>query len=473
MREFELIIDEALKNGLSPEYTTPLNTQVLYECLGFRCGKLGIEPYKVLTNPLPVTVDLLYKWPFPQFLTGERYNILVVRDMVNIEDVVYLVSDDHLTVTEIFSIDSLTFGVGTLMEIADFGEYAFMTNGVIMIYWDALLNDWHEVVVSPTIPMMRTVCNFKGQAVGGCVLSAWYDCDEGFYVWSRIGSMNFTPDEGGVASYRRDPYGGEVYHTRRFGSDVIGYSSKGVTLMSPVSSPMVTFSFTEMSDVGLINRGAMGGNLSRQVYVGEDYILREIAPTATTIERGGIKELGYQRYMESLSGEDIIVSYEPSKKNFYIGNSSKTFMLSPYGLTEIPQHPSAVWRRNKQSCMLPAAVDTYNPLITSEAFDMGYRGQKTVFSTEVDVVSVDNPEVAADYANISDLWSSTIYKPLNNEGIAAGIISGNMFRFKLRFDQPSDGKDIRISYIKVRYKMTDLRGLRGVHAPGIRGQSGD
>ena len=29
---------------------------------------------------------------------------------------------------------------------------------------------------------------------------------------------------------------------------------------------------------------------------------------------------------------------------------------------------------------------------------------------------------------------------------------------------------IGIDYIKVRYKMTDLRGIRGVYAPPLRGQ---
>ncbi|MHA1808027.1 MAG: hypothetical protein ACTSX2_10710, partial [Candidatus Thorarchaeota archaeon] len=91
MREFELIIDEALKNGLSPFRTTPFNTQVLDECLGFRCGQIGLEGYEEKTNPLPATPDIYYSWPFPQFFTGERYNFLVVRDEVDMfADLVYL-----------------------------------------------------------------------------------------------------------------------------------------------------------------------------------------------------------------------------------------------------------------------------------------------------------------------------------------------------------------------------------------------
>ena len=463
MREFELIVDEAFKNGLSPELTIPFNTQVLLECLGFRCGKFGLEPYVEGENPLPSALDMYYSWPYPQFMSGEGYNFLIVRDsLINHEDVVYVIADDMTTITYMFSIDELTFGVGTLMEVADFGEYAFMTNGVIMIYWDTTISDWHEITSSATIPMMRTICNFKGQAVGGNIVSSWHDCDETFYVWSKTGEMDFTPDRQNEAGYRRCPYGGEVYHVRRLGDIVVGYSSKGITLMTPVASPVATFGFREVSDVGLHNRGAMNGNLDRQIYVGEDLIIREVTSK-------GINELGYQQYMEQLAGEDIIVNYDKSKGDFYIGNSFKTYLLSTNGLTEIPQHPSAVWRVDSDNVyMLPDATDDYYPLITIEPFDMGYKGQKTIATIESDAFSVANPYVAVDYALDLESWNSTPFVPSNNMGIATITAAGNMFRFKLRFDNIGSG--FKIGYTKVRYKMTDLRGIRGVYAPPPRGQ---
>jgi len=59
VREFELVIDKALNNGLSPEDIIPFNTQVLAECLGFRCGKVGLEVHETLDNPLPATIDIV------------------------------------------------------------------------------------------------------------------------------------------------------------------------------------------------------------------------------------------------------------------------------------------------------------------------------------------------------------------------------------------------------------------------------
>jgi hypothetical protein len=472
MREYELIIDKALTKGLSPE-PMPVNADFLYQCLGFRCGKARLEAHIPLTNPIPVTVDMFYNWPFPQFITGEKYNILVVRDSVtNQWDAVYLISADHLTVTHIFDIDELTFGKGTLMEIADFGEYLFMTNGVLMLIWDVALSAWLAVPASAIIPMMRAVCNFKGQAVGGNVVSAWHGCDETFYIWSKIGSMDFTPDEGNEAGYRRCPYGGEVYHTKRLGDHVIGYSSNGITLITPVTEPTTSFGFEEFSDIGPINQGAVGGNLIEHVFVGSDYNLWKIG---IGVEVGGLKIaktkpniLGYQYYMKQLAGEDIIVTYDPAEKNFYIGNSIKTFLLSSNGLTEVLQHPSAVWRSNRASYMLPETIDNRYPTITSEPVDMGYAGQKTISSIESDASVIDEPEAGVDYTNDNNLWGLASYKPVNNQGIATVIASGNAFRISLRFADIYN--NTRISYIKARYKMTDLRGIRGVYAPPLRGQ---
>ena len=466
MREFEFIIDNALRKGLTPERSIPINDEWLMEALGFRIGKSDLEGYDVSTNdPLAGIVTVDYSWPFPQFIQGEGYNFLIVRDsVVNHEDKVYLISDGYV-VTHIFDVDQLTFGQGTLMEVADFGLYAFMTNGVIMIYWDTGINDWHEIIASATIPMMRTVCNFKGQMVGGNVVSAWHDCDEKFYVWSKIGEADFTPDNMNLAGYRRDPFGGEVYHVRRLGDNCIGYSSKGVTLLSPVSSPAATLGFVELSDIGLVNRGAVDGNLQRQVYVGTDYVIREIT-------QQGVKELGYYYFIEQLKGEDIIVKYDRIKKDFYIGNSTKTFLLSPYGLTEVPQHPSALWTMDSYDedlIMLPNTVDTFLPTISSTIFDMGYRGQKTIFSVESDALLTFGPKASVGWMNTLAVWGYTTAVPLNNEGIASIIASGNEFTIKLTCNLVASMSPIK--YIKVRYKMTDLRGIRGVYAPPPRGQS--
>ncbi len=463
MREYELIIDEAFRNGLSPVDGLTMNAQLLNECYGFRVGPTGLEGYKVLENPLPPTITMHYSWPFPQYITGERYNFLIIRDSItNHEDLVYIISDDHSTVTHISTIAELFFGIGTLMEVADFGEYALLTNGVALIYWDPDLAAWVTSTATATIPLIRTICNFKGQAIGGNVQSAWYDCDETFIIWSKIGELNFTPEQDNEAGYRRDPYGGTIHAVRRLSDKAIVYSSKGITAMIPVGEPASTFAFQEVANVGIINQGAVNGSLYRHIYVGSDYRLYEIT-------NEGRKQLGYQQYIEDLQHGDIIVSYEPSHENFYISDGTKTFMLSPHGLSEVPQHPSAIWHVNNESHMLPDTVDPTLPHVRTSIFDMGYRGLKTIFSLESDATVITGPKAGVDWAHNLNTWGTGPYITTNDMGITTSIASGNMFMFKLQFTQVYDLT--LITRLKARYKMTDLRGIRGVKAPPPRGQS--
>jgi len=321
--------------------------------------------------------------------------------------------------------------------------------------------------------MMRTICNFKGRAFGGNVVSPWPvvkpQCDKTYYIWSKIGEIDFTPSLRNTEGFRRCPYGGEVMHVRRLGDNIIGYSDKGITLINPVTSPVVTFGFKEMYDRGIINRGAQDGSFQEHLFVDEDYNLVKIGIGAVGLGTGTLpKVLGYQSQMQELVGEDIIVNYDNKIGDYYIGNSTKTFLLSPNGLTEIPQHPSTVWRREKESFMLPDTVDDFEPEIVSENFNMEFSGEKTSQTVETDAINHTSPQAGVDYSYNLGNVSIGKYSSINNMGIATVVTASNFFRVKLKF--ASVLESFRISYMKLRYKMTDLRGIRGVYAPPPRGQ---
>lgn len=220
-----------------------------------------------------------------------------------------------------------------------------------MIYWDVGISDWHEIVASPTIPMMRTVCNFKGQMIGGCVLSAWHGCDETFVVWSKIGEADFTPDKRNEAGFRRDPFGGEIYHVRRLGNYVVIYSSKGITRMIPVSSPAATFGFEELHDVGLINRGAVGGNLKEHLFVDVDNFVWKL-------NEGGLTKLGYQEFVDNLTYGDILVHHNSNKEDFYISAASAPVTAVPTSLAPTTIVTTAPPTTTQPTTVLPTTLAT-------------------------------------------------------------------------------------------------------------------
>ena len=151
-----------------------------------------------------------------------------------------------------------------------------------------------------------------------------------------------------------------------------------------------------------------------------------------------------------------------------------TYLVSPSGMSEVPGSRSAVWFDDvlygiPGSDVPPIHVSS----IVSEIIDFGYRGQKTVFSIEVGTSEVEGAEVAIDWrTKITEDFQRTNFVPLNDLGTAVLIVSGVELKLCMRFSSflPFTSS---LDYVKIRWKMTDLRGLRGVYAAPPRGQSAD
>jgi hypothetical protein len=459
MREFELTYDEAFKVGLRKIDRDNRNIQVLTECYNMRLGALGLESYQPLTHP--ITDTLQQNWPFPQVLVGEKYRILVVRDTINLVDSVYEIEDDY-SLSWIFDIDTLHYGQGTMMEMADFGEYVLMLNGVIFIYYDPTLAAFIPVTELDNIPLMRTICNFKGQAVGGNIVSDWHDCGENHVVWSRIGEMNFTPDLMNEQGFKQMPWDGQVYRVRRLKDVVMVYCSGGVMKMYPVQAPSATWGFDEMSDIGIPCESAIGGDIYGHAYVGND------SWVYTVDKEYKITKVGYKEYIDELDPTKIVVQKDANMKDYYISDGSKSFLLTATGMTEIYQSPSAVWNDSGLYGIAEDAIDQ-SFVAASDIFDMGYRSRKTIFGVEAGCKGDGTFYAQISYRDgINDSFADTDWVEFSPQGFAAITIAGSEFKVKVKCDSYTN---VSIDYIKVRWKMTDLRNLRGVYAAPPRGQS--
>lgn len=149
-----------------------------------------------------------------------------------------------------------------------------------------------------------------------------------------------------------------------------------------------------------------------------------------------------------------------------------TYLISPFGMTEVPISSSAIWFDDVLYSIPGSDVPpTHIPSIVSEIIDFGYRGQKTIFSIEMGTSEVEGAEVALDWRmKITEDFQRTTFVPLNDLGAAVLIVSGVEFRLCMKFSSflPLISS---LDYAKIRWKMTDLRGLRGVYAAPPRGQS--
>ena len=109
------------------------------------------------------------------------------------------------------------------------------------------------------------------------------------------------------------------------------------------------------------------------------------------------------------------------------------------------------------------------PILVTDIIDLGLRSLKTLTSVEVGTVSED-VQVAIDYRyKAKEEFSTTPYKKLSGIGIVTFPITAMEFRIRLKWRNQDD---IDISYITVRWKLSDKRVVRGTYALSNRTISG-
>lgn len=466
MREFYFTFD-GLKAGLRRDHRNPRNVQALVECMNAKAYERKLGPYVPFVLPAytfagaPVSLSL--EWPFPQLIGGTDYDFLVIRDTLNAEDLVYTIGAGGV-LTQIGVCDVLTYlAYGDRFDVADFGPYVLMTNGLMMVYYDILGTVWVAGPVIANVPLMGTVCNFRGQAVGGDIRSAWHGCGTDSVVWSMIGEMNFNPDLTNEAGFRNLPFSGSVRRVMELGDYVVVYGSNGILGMQPVSTPAATFGFKEVLDIGIPCKTAVGGNDKEHVFLGSDGWLRKIDATLT------VKKLGYYEFMNPLG--EVVVSFDPREEGeHYISDGVTGYVLTPWGLGQCHQLLSSVERINDEITGIFGDDGDMEYRVKTDTVDLGYRGLKTLQVLEHGLYSPTAARAGVEWRNDSSAFVDAGSRPLNDQGIVTRPISGAEFRLKFEADNYID---VELDYITARYKMTDMRSIRGIYAPPPRGQSAD
>ena len=464
MREFEYAFEQGLAKGLRTHHKNPRNQEALVEAYNMRAGSEGLEPYLPLGNGFgeqPTSV-----WPFPQLLIGSTCTLLVTRDAILDAYRVYRV-EDNWSLTHLVDVDDLTFGEGGPFDMVELGSFVLLVNESTLIRRDPTSGAWNgynaNTLYAP-IPLMRTMCNFKGQLVGGGVGSTWYDCGSDALVWSRIGSETFTPDRSNTAGFRRLPRGGNLLRTLRLGNTVVGYSDREVVALVPTIDPAPTFGLQEMIPVGIPSRGCVGGWEQEHLFVDNSGWLWKLTEKGPT-------RLGYQEFISQLTAANIVITFEPTERDFYITDGCRCFLYSAYGgLTEVHQCVNGAGLVNYERAAVWHAVNDLTARVTTDTLDFGMRGLKTLEALEF---GLDSPHPL----QASVWWRSERRKVMvqgpwvevNDQGAVAYPISGNDLRISLR---ATHYEELYLDYIKLRWKMTDLRTLRGVYAPptSARGQ---
>lgn len=429
MREFDFPLSEYFSTGLISEPS--LNKPGLLQAKNAKVGRAHLEGVPFSNS----FIDAAIQWPFPQLMVGRASKVVA-----NATAIYEVGSENNL-------VKKMSTYTQELWDMVDYGSYAILTADA-MVKRNPETGDY-ESAVSSTFPHMRTICDFKGQLVGGNVPN-WMNLGEMGIVWSQIGVADFTVNRKNTAGFRLFPYGGAVRRVMRLGDQVIVYGENGIIALVPSGH---VFGMKEICEFGIKSKGAVGGNIHEHVFVagnGDIYRLSE----------KGLERLGFSHLMQNAINGQVNVTYNSIKNEYYICAGAQSFVLTERGLGHRDQLITSGGPMSGTFALLCNELsEKPDFLVVSNTFDIRFPGLKTISAVNIGHSANVPLEVSFYWRNSrSEGFRQTNWFRLSPEGFTTVPISGAEFRLAIRamgFDY------VNISSVNVRWKNTDNRAIRG------------
>jgi hypothetical protein len=421
-------------------------------------------------------------WPWPQVVFGSYYTIgfAPLNGYVNLFEMYY----DG----ENWSVDQMTMIAPTenidQVDVIDFGQFY----GVSCFGYDSdeiptiqtmirfpgiekpqeqisLASDYNDVsydYLVPKYPKFICGCNFNGQAVVGGILSdlpMWSERGLHSVCWSDIGTFDFNIERGRTAGFADMDWGvngqGIVYKVMKVGNAVGVFGSGGISILLPVSEPMVTFGKKNISFLGISSGNHIAGDDSLVIFVDHR---RELWMMDSKFS---MKKLGYRDWLLDLDS-DFKISYVPEKKRFFISDRNTCYVLTESGLYSCHQRTPAVGVYQGGLWGIVDDSGNYEWRVETDEIDFKQRAFKTLQFIEAHGASEQTEALVKYKNNVSDDFKELTWKKLNKNGIVFYPVSGSDFKISLR-GMDYRGSDYLLTNLKVRVKQTDKRNIRGLY----------
>lgn len=453
MKEFSFKLQKEILNGLRESHVSSRNSGSLIDCMNILPMDQNLLAYEAATSLFDdeYLFDVIppISWPFPQMYLGQTHSLLCFQTKIFSIDT----SVSSWNVVKVYDFGSEpSWDEDNTWHFAPFYDMIVLSNGVKMLWYNPHNSTWEQITGTLTRPVMSTICAFNGQLVGGNFTSTYYDTDNTFLGWSKIGYYDHTIDESNVAGYAPMPFKEEVRKVMPFNNSIIVYGDSAIIAARPNG---VNFEIKPLTKYGIMSRDAIFGNEDYQIFIDESGWLRQITPDFQ------IKRLGYQEFFSPMTDGYPVIINDSTEDRHYISDGTNNFILTQYGLGK--GYQSIVSGEYIQGDFVGNIKRDDTPdeeyRIQTDIFDIGYRGQKTIESIDVGSDQATSCYVSIDYRyKATDGWSTTREVICNDEGVAHLRCAGLEFRFNLRF---VDYEDVNLDYVNVKYKATDRRYVRG------------
>ena len=413
------------------------------------------------------TWEIGVNWPYPKLFFTDYYIMAVAMKGVNLALYDLTNSGNVWTATERFEFSAAS-GI-TSIDIAGFNTYAVIVvdKGATKEVYEKNYSTKAVTLTSvATIPGANSCCNHNGRLVLGGLYSTgapWSGLTACSVAWSDIGSNIMLPGNADgtsdlTAGYAKMPWdengNGEVFKVLPLGNKIMVYGDKGIASMKQtIIAKYPAMETVPLGTVGVISNYAVAGNNLTHGFVDRN---REW----NIVTDEGIKKLDYYKYISQLTGE-IIVSYEESKRRFYISDGIKCYVYNGVGMYSTHQCVSSIGRyKNTLMGFVLHGTDSKIRLETTP-FDAGIQDMKTIESVETGLIydELMTGKLTTRYDYKGDFTTAS-YTPLNDRGIFTQKTTGREFKLYLESDYVT-GTEFLLSNILTKVKFSDKRNTRG------------
>jgi len=367
---------------------------------------------------------------------------------------------------------------------------------------------WGAITALPTAaaPGFVTACNFNGQCVGGGVTTSdhpWDDYDLGNVMWSAIGSFDFRPMQDQTAGFTSIPWirraeaetksgQGIVLKVMKLGKTVTVYSNNGKMLLVPFALESLTgFGIRNIPGPGIASGNHVAGDEDAHCFLDTSDELWFASGD------GKFEKLGYKEFFEAMTSANIIITYVPQKKRFFISDGVTGYGLTEYGLYSTNQLVTSAGYHEGAFCGFWGDSGDYEIRFETDILDFNQRGMKTLsvlefgadfyrdlgeieamFDDDFIIIDDEDAEILGDpdvdileasvkfkYNYRGGSFDQTGWKRLNREGIVYPIITATEFKILLRGGGYQNA-EASVSYLSARLKMSDKRSIRGLYHAG-------
>lgn len=418
MRESSLPLDKALTTGLIP--VTGNNLAGLYSCKNARPNGVGME----YVQPYSSYLDLVGEYPFPQLMAADKFAYVA-----NATGLFEIVSGELVL--------KKSQNATSHYDLVDFKDSVCITGNGYTLF-RAPSGTLNAVV---DVPEASCACAIDGLLLLGNI-SSWTqsaDADESTVAWAaRPLSTEFKLHNDGVptgAGYIK-LFCGTVLRIFYADKKVIVFGTKGISILSYVSSPVPTLAVDVEIKINILYRESIA-------YSDEGFVLIDAFgfAFAFALRETQPKRLGFVRFFK---GKRVVASYDCDQKEIMFCNGFDTLIIGQYGAGSRAQVITSGGYISGQFQPVVLSTSTEDMELVVDKQNMGVAGFKTIYGTGVDY-DTDGKV----YVNDS---------PVNSLGVATKVQSADNFMPKITIKNLTQAT---ITGAELRWKLTDKRMVRG------------